>query len=297
MKNLTFKSLLILLFFVADITAQTNKSAQSLIWKISGNGLKDDSYILFTTTNLCKDTPLNSKILGALNKVKYVCYENGSKDPLKKAEMQKMGLLSNEKQSIKNNLSNATYAKLVDKATDVGIDEDFLNTYKPFALMGIIIKNTILECNTPSNKNYEFFVRDYANKKAIKQGELFGLPEFTGLSDLYDKAYWERCTAFLLDNPAKMLTDIENKEALYHQENFNGLKSIYNANVFINTKYLYNEIETKKMTLASSRINTIIKNQASLFLLDLNYVANSKTSLFTFLTKMGYEVTPVENNL
>lgn len=295
-KNFGIKWSVFFLLITTNALAQSSKNENSLLWKISGNGLKADSYILLTTTNLCKSTPLNSKVTMALNSVKYVCYEQGSKDPKNKPKLQALGMVNNEKQAVKNNLSSSVYNGLVDKATEAGLDENSINMIKPVFLFKTIINNTIVECNTSSTKLYEDFVRDYANKKAIKQGELFGLEEYTKLFDSYDKSFWDKSIGFLLNNSGKMLTDLEAKESFYVQESMNGLKSLFSTNSFLNARYSYTEIENAKMKLSSSRIDATVKSQPTLFLIDFASVANPKTSLFTFLDKLGYELSPVNNS-
>ncbi|MDZ7897171.1 MAG: TraB/GumN family protein [Arcicella sp.] len=266
------------------------------MWKISGNGLKEDSYILLTTTNLCKSTPLNSKMVAALNSVKYICYEQSSRDPKNKSKLQALGMVNSEKQSAKNNMSSSVYSNLVDIASEAGLDENTVNMIKPVFLFKIIINNSIVDCNTSSTKVYENYVREYANKKAIKQGELFGLEEYTKLFDGYDKAFWDKSIGFLLNNRDKMQTDLEAKEIFYAQENVHGLTSLCITNGYLNARYGYPEIENAKMKLSSTRIDAIVKNQSTLFLIDFMSVANPKSSLFTFLNKLGYELTPVSNN-
>jgi uncharacterized protein len=295
-KNFGIKCTILFLFILTNVVAQNGKNDNSLLWKISGNGLKADSYILLTTTNLCKNTPLNNKVLTALSNVKYVCYEQGSKDPKNKPKLQALGMVSNDKQTAKNNLSDAVYNSLVDRATEAGLDENMVNMIRPVFLLSTITNKTIVECNTSSVKVFEDYIREYANKKAIKQGELYGLDECTKLFDNYDKAFWDKSVSFLLNSSGKMLADIEAKESFYIQENMSGLKSLYSTNGFLNARYSYLEIETSKMKLGSSRIDAIVKNQPTLFLIDINSVANPKTSLFTFLNKLGYELSPVSNN-
>ena len=295
-RNFGIKCVIFFLFIVTNVVAQNSRNDNSLLWKISGNGLKADSYILLTTTNLCKTTPLNSKVTTALNNVKYICYEQSSRDPKNKPKLQALGMVSNEKQSAKNNLSSSIYNGLVDKASEAGLDENTVNMIKPVFLFKTIINNTIVECNTSSTKVYEDYIRDYANKKAVKQGELFGLEEYTKMFDGYDKAFWDKSIGFLLNSSGKMQIDLEAKENFYVQENVHGLISLFLANGFLNARYGYTEIETAKMKLSSSRIDAIVKNQPTLFLIDFMSVANPKTSLFTFLNKLGYELSPVSNS-
>jgi uncharacterized protein len=295
-KNFGIKCSIFFLFIVTNVVAQNSRNDNSLLWKISGNGLKADSYILLTTTNLCKSTPLNSKVMAALNNVKYICYEQSSRDPKNKPKMQALGMVSSDKQSAKNNLSSSIYNSLVDIASEAGLDENTVNMIKPVFLFKTIINNTILECNTSSTKVYEDYIRDFANKKALKQGELFGLEEYTKLFDGYDKAFWDKSIGILLNNGGKMQTDLEAKENLYTQENVHGLTTLFIANGFLNARYAYPEIESAKMKLSSSRIDAMVKNQPTLFLIDFMSVANPKSSLFTYLNKLGYELSPVNNN-
>jgi uncharacterized protein len=301
MKNLikcfASKYVIILLFIATNVMAQNGKNDNSLLWKISGNGLKEDSYILLTTSNLCKSTPLNGKITSVLNDVKYVCYEQGGKDPKNKSKVQGLVMVSSEQQSIKNNLSKPIYNSLIDKATEAGLDEKMVNMVKPCFLFTSIITKTIMECNTSVTKGYEDYIRDYVSKKALKYGDLYGFEEYVKLYDGYDKAFWDKTIGFLINNGDKMLKDLEVKENLYSQDNLNGIRVLYNSNAFLNARFLNSELEISRMKLCSSRIDVIVKAQSTLFVLDVGNVVNGKTSLFSFLNKMGYELSPVNTNL
>ena len=295
-RNFGIKCAVLSLLLVTNVMAQNVRNENSLLWKISGNGLKSDSYILLTTTNLCKSTPLSNKVNMALNNVKYICYEQSSRDPKNKPKLQALGMVSNERQTAKNNLSTPIYTSLVDIASEAGLDENTVNMIKPVFLFKTIINNTIVDCNTSSTKVYEDYIRDYANKKAVKQGELFGLEEYTKLFDGYDKAFWDKSIGFLLTNGGKMQADLEAKENFYVQENVHGLTSLFIANGFLNARYGYPDTETAKMKLSSTRIDAIVKNQPTLFLIDFMSVANPKSSLFNHLNKLGYELSPVNGN-
>ena len=86
LKNVLTTLLLVLLVFQAFAG---EKEEKSLLWKISGNGLKENSYLFGTIHMICKDQfYMDERIENALASSKVLAMELNMADPNLMAEMQ-----------------------------------------------------------------------------------------------------------------------------------------------------------------------------------------------------------------
>jgi uncharacterized protein YbaP (TraB family) len=72
--------ILILIGLLSNIGAQAQlyQEAETFLWKISGNGLKQESYFMLIMNNTCEEkVVLSAKILNALHNVQQIVFETG----------------------------------------------------------------------------------------------------------------------------------------------------------------------------------------------------------------------------
>src|SRR5579871_863322 len=95
--------LFISLVSLSALRAQTSPSAQTLLWKISGKGLSQDSYFLITTSNTCEaKVILGDKLKTALGKVKKIVMETGATNRANEEKAQQLILARNDNQTPKS---------------------------------------------------------------------------------------------------------------------------------------------------------------------------------------------------
>ena len=70
------------------------KNENTLLWKISGNGLKESSY-LFGTIHITCDATLTDKVKTALDKTQQLCLELDMDDPAMQGEMMSNMMMKN----------------------------------------------------------------------------------------------------------------------------------------------------------------------------------------------------------
>lgn len=84
------KLLIIFLFYYTPFCFSQENEQNSMLWRIKGNGLKDDSYLLGTLHDVCdRDIKLKPKVVKALNSAKTLVFECNytSYDPYKDQEV------------------------------------------------------------------------------------------------------------------------------------------------------------------------------------------------------------------
>jgi hypothetical protein len=275
-------------FAQTDIT-----KSPTLLWRISGNGLKKDSYIELVTTNVCAATvPLNKKLLGALANVQTVLAETGLNDPANENEMQKLVLIKSQSESVKSVLSTKLYSRLASQAALVGMNEVKLNSYKPVFITGLTT-SVVYPCDIKNIKSTEILIRTYAGDHGLKVGELLSLNDVFAIFSLYPNNYWEQTIDQLINNTVQTTSDFDSKGDFFIHENLRGVCAIINKSPFLNLRYTFKEIESKRMNLLSTKLQAAMANQSTLFLLDIANVANSSTSIINMLSKDGYTISAI----
>ena len=183
----------LLLFFVllpAISNAQTDKS---LLWRISGNGLSQSSYLFGTIHLICADkflwTPAMESAFGISDKV---CFELDLSDGSMMADAAaQMVDLSGKK--LKDYFTVEQYAKLTDYfQAHVGIDLAQLQQMKPFVLqMFMVAKST--GCDKPVS--YEDSLMKLAK---VQHKPIMGLEVVKEQIDVLERTPTEKVVADIL---------------------------------------------------------------------------------------------------
>jgi uncharacterized protein YbaP (TraB family) len=166
MKNLSLKNVfatLILLLLVVQAFAG-EKEEKSLLWKISGNGLKESSYLFGTIHMICKDQfYMDESIENALASSKVLAMELNMADPNLMAEMQQLSVNPGFA-NIKGEFS-PEQASALDKflTTSYGAGLDQLGILKPFVLSSMVLIK-MLPCAEQSS--YEIFLTEKAKEQS-----------------------------------------------------------------------------------------------------------------------------------
>ncbi|WP_419802295.1 TraB/GumN family protein [Mucilaginibacter sp.] len=278
------------------VKAQNAADAQTLLWKISGKGLQQESYILLTTTKTCEPKiKLSDKVLNVLNKVKLIAQETGLNSKAFAGVAEKANGLKNNNQSAEKSLSKNTYEKLITVAEDEGIPEIYLNQYKLWYIYMFLMTKTY-QCNVPNAEKIDDVIRNYGSKHNIPVKELLSIDET--LNTLYDKfpnSYWESVINYMVNNKNRVIMDIDAKAGFYKQENVAGLKKLLTSSGLFKPRYVAADAEMYRMRLIMSRIENTIKTQSTLVTLDVVDIGNDSTSILNLLSKSGYTISPVIN--
>lgn len=288
--TLTF---LVLTALIKPVNAQSINDNGNLLWKVSGKGILQDSYILLSTTSTCETKiVLNKRIKLIVNKVKQIVFETGATNIANEAKAKDLIALESEGQSAKKILTPKVYLQLLQKAEDLGINEVHLNEVSLWEI-SIRLNNMINVCGVSNPDRIEDALRYYANKNHTQIKELVSIEEYYQILDKYPASYMELTIDCLLNKPDSVKADIEAKAGFYKQENYAGIKqTLINSSVF-KIRYSFTDIEMYRMHLLLQRIEDTIKSQPSLLLLDAADIANQKSSIFTLLKEAGYQIEPV----
>lgn len=184
-KMMTF-TLTVAMCFAAVGFAQTKKNEKkmnSVLWEISGNGLKESSFVLGTFHMMCeKDFQIKPKVLDALQKVEKVVFEVDYSNPAEIGEMQKM-MFSERKLSEQLSVEDAKELNEILKA--YGTTLEAVDRYSVQALYSILGMK-VIPCSQEDIRMYEMELLKIALKEGMAVG---GLEKVVDQMAFLEKSY------------------------------------------------------------------------------------------------------------
>ena len=152
---------------------------KSLLWKISGNGLKDDSY-LFGTIHITCDATLDDNTLRALDNTKQLYLELDMDE--KSMQMQMLKHIKMNDDTKLSTLLTAEEFKIVDDflKKNMNMSAKTFDTFKPFMVSTMLLPK-LLDCDFQS-------VESELMKVTKEQGEeeVFGLEKMEDQMKVFD---------------------------------------------------------------------------------------------------------------
>ncbi len=181
---------------VSMANSQTNTD-QSLLWEISGNGLKENSYLFGTIHLICpSDFLMDDRIKNAFEDADELILELDMDDPEMMQKMQQNSL-NPEMKNIKSAFSESDANALNEFLTaNYGAGLDQLGILKPFMLMSMI---TVKQLPCEQIESYELF---FTNLAKTQNKNVEGLESVEFQMGLFDEIPEE----ILLKEISKMVT-------------------------------------------------------------------------------------------
>lgn len=143
------------LILVISLSFSGFSQEKSLLWKISGNGLKQDSYLFGTIHVICKgDFLMDERIQKAFDKIQSLVMELDMSDPQLAQSMQQQSLNPGMK-NIQSELSEED-AKILDSffTQNYGVGLAQIGILKPFVLSSMALLKTLPCTEVESYENY-----------------------------------------------------------------------------------------------------------------------------------------------
>lgn len=282
------KYILNLSFLILINVMSSYSQNQSLLWEVSGNGLKSNSY-LFGTIHITCDASLSEKAQKAIANSEQITLEIDLDAPETQTEfMQLMNMQDGEKMS--DLLTDEEY-QLIDTllVNNLGISLSAMENIKPYFLLANLYTKWV-DC-TPQSIEGELLKIAQTSKKEIKgletvteQMSAFDkIPPEDFITDLvrsakdnlvYDKKKYAKLLEFYAD---------ENIKALLDNQKDNNYKSV--------SKHISTLINDRNKTWIP-RIIDIAKSKSTFFAFGAAHLAGKK-GIIWLLKKEGYTLTPI----
>jgi uncharacterized protein YbaP (TraB family) len=169
-----FSWLLLPALVFGSCKAQKNEDGKSLLWRITGNGTAQVSYLFGTIHLLCPDDYLWTDAMRAsLKSCKEVCFEMDMDDP-EVLTVAASGMMNDDDRQLKDYFTPGQYAKLATfTKSELGVDLSLLQQVNPTMLQMLLMTKAV-SCAIPVS--YEANIMEEA-KRAGK--EIVGLETAT----------------------------------------------------------------------------------------------------------------------
>ncbi|MBV7531827.1 TraB/GumN family protein [Chitinophaga sp. sic0106] len=278
------KIILVCLTVICLFTLQTN--AQSVLWKVSGNGLEKPSYLFGTIHMICAgDFEIKPKVKAALEAADAYVIETDIHSPEARKVMQ-AAAISQEPQS--KRLSAATY-KEVDSILMKHLKIPFqkLDNYTLGTINSILVMGTY-KCT--DLKQYETELRKLAMEKQIKMDTLESV---TAQMEFFNKTYNDDYTIAQMrafDDYSQVLTSMITN---YKAENFKQLYAEMTAEKFMDKNSKHWLLHVRNANWAK-KMPAMMQKGSNFFAVGTAHLGG-EDGLIKLLQNQGYTVEPILN--
>ena len=207
-----------------SLFAAAQSSDNSLLWKISGNGLTKPSY-LYGTIHITCDATLDKNILNALDATSQLYLELDADDPNMQAEMMGSVMMKDGKK-ISTLLSEEDY-KLVSEfvKTNAGMALSMMDNLKPFIVSAMLYPG-MLGCPVKS------FETELTKVSQEQKEEIYGLETVSEQMAVFDAISYEEQAQELIkmakDGIEKSKDQFKEMMDTYNRKDLNGLMKLMN---------------------------------------------------------------------
>lgn len=283
------RKILYVVFGLFSCFNQAQPLENELLWKISGKGLEQPSY-LFGTIHATCDATLDDTILKALEDTKQLYLEIDMDDPMLQMQMIQ-GMAMKDGVTIASLVSEDEFV-LLDEflQQNIGMSAKMINTFKPFMLSSMLLPK-LLDCEFQSIEMELMKVTKAQNE------EVYGLETVSEQLAIFDKISYEEQVKELLKTAKSDLTK-EKKEMKKVMDVYK-TKDIEKMLVLMDESD--NTISADNIDLLVVNrnknwipvIEKVIKNTPTFFGVGAAHLAGD-TGVIKLLRKQGYKVESVK---
>ena len=262
---------------------------KSLLWKISGNGLKDDSY-LFGTIHITCDATLDDNTLRALDNTKQLYLELDMDE--KSMQMQMMKLMMMKDGAKLSTLLSPEDFKILDEfmKKNLNMSAKLFDSFKPFMISSMLFPK-MLDCKSQSVESELMKITKEQNE------EIFGLEKAEDQMKVFDEISYQDQADELLktvkDNLEKDKKEFQEMITIYQNKDIEGmLKMMSDSDNKItseNQDILLNDRNKKWIPIMVK----IMKDKPTFFGVGAGHLAGEE-GVIKLLRKQGYKVEAVQ---
>jgi len=275
-------------FFVA-VSATAQKLDNSLLWKISGNGLSKPSY-LFGTMHIACNTTLDANVQTALENTKQLYLELDMDDPKISSEI--LAGMNMKNGVTLNSLTSPEDYKMLDEflTTTLGTPSGSLKTVKPMVISTLLLPKMI-DCEPQS---YEMELLKYTQ---MQKEEVYGLETAKEQLTLFDNIPYNEQMADLIKMAQDKMTfakaEAQQLMSLYKSKDINGILEFMKKDgnpLFANHMDAFINNRNKNWI---PKIEKVAKEKPTLFAVGAGHLPGDG-GVITLLRKQGYTVEAVK---
>ena len=295
MKQLIFYGFLMILFLGCkaqpgnSFTVQKNNN--SLLWKISGNGLTKPSFLFGTFHLLCKeDIHFSNQLRKAVSDCGEIYMELDMDDPSTMlSAMMYMNMRGDT--SLSDLYSPKEYERLKNYFSDtLKMPLALLQKTKPYFLVALLYPR-MMNCSSPAGVEEELVKLAKEDKKEIQ-----GLETMRFQASVFDSIPYQWQAKELLKNIDSFSVnknEFETMLGFYKTQNLDSIKTMIGKSEFNSDKYddLLLNNRNKNWVI---KLDTIMKKESVFVAVGAGHLVGEQ-GLISLLKKQGYTVEPLEN--
>jgi uncharacterized protein YbaP (TraB family) len=263
----------------------------SLLWEVSGNGLKKPSFIFGTFHLLCKeDLKFGSQLKSSLQAADEVYMEMDMDDP---STMLSGLLYMNMKngKKLKDLYTEDQYKKIENYFRDsLGMPMMLFQGVKPYFLVAMLYPK-MMNCKTSSGVEEELMTLAKENKKEIK-----GLETMQFQASVFDSIPYEWQAKELLkniDSFSMYKKEFDTMVIQYREQQMDAMEKMIARSEFGSDKY-EDILLTKRNRNWVSQLKPIMNKESVFVAVGTGHLVG-KDGLLNLLKKEGYTVVPLVN--
>lgn len=290
--------LLLLIAFVAvschaqqPAPLQKNPNDNTLLWQVTGNGLKKPSYLFGTFHLMCKDDiHISDQLKTAMERSDTVYMEMKMDDPSVLLGAMMYMTMKNGK-TLKDLYTPEEYEKVGEFFKDsLKMPLTLFEKMKPYFLVSLFYPK-MMDCPSPSGVEMELMKFMKENKKEIK-----GLETIQFQASVFDSIPYEWQARELMkniDSLPEMKREFNKMVRLYKNQQMDSLAHMLNDSEFSDEKY-GRILLTNRNENWAHQLDSIMKTQSVFVAVGAGHLPGTN-GLIGLLRKMGYTVTPLKN--
>jgi hypothetical protein len=268
---------------------RAQNDGNSLLWKISGNGLEKSSYVYGTFHLLCpNDLDLSKKVTDALDRSEQLVLELDFDDPTLMQTLQQ-NMMMPDGRTAEDYLNEEEYELLAGFFNDsLNLPFERIKGIKPFFLSSMTISH-FLGCQPAS------FEQTLTKAAQNKEMEVKGLETVEEQLSFIDNLSMEMKKKMLMENLKqydKSKKMFREQVDYYLSENLEGLNSIIDDYMSSDYAQLREDLLVKRNKNWVPEIRKMIHEQPSMIAVGAGHLPGSD-GLLELLREAGYSVEPV----
>lgn len=274
-----------------QVSLPVNKDNNSLLWEISGKGLKQHSYLFGTFHLMCRgDIQFSNNLKTAIANATEMYMELDMDDPaVMLGGMMMMNMKDGKK--LKDLYTPAEYEKLSSFFKDsLHMPINFLETVKPYFLVAMMYPK-MMPCKSVSGVEEELMKLAKQNKKNIK-----GLETLEFQAAVFDTIPYEQQAKELLksiDSLSAYTVYFDSMVQVYKNQQLDKMETLVNDKEFGMEEYQDILLDTRNKNWVN-QLKTLMKNESVFVAVGAGHLVGAK-GLIALLKKEGYTLKPVLN--
>lgn len=265
--------------------ASYGQNANSLLWKITGNGLQTPSY-LYGTIHITCDATLEKNTLDALDKTSQLYLELDMDDPgLQTAMMSGMMMTDGKTMS---SMASAEDFKMLDAfmTEKIGVPAMMVNTVKPFMISSMFLPS-LIDCPMQSVETELMKVTKSQNE------EVYGLETVQEQLAVFDaipyQVQMDELLKSLKDKFADDKKELAEMYAVYKTKDIDAMQEMTSKSENKITSQYQDELLNNRNANWVPKIESIAREKPTFFAVGAGHLGGKK-GVIALLRKKGYTV-------